>query len=200
MKIENRRAKYKARVRAEILEAAREIFIHGGYENFSMRGLADRVGYSPAATYRHFRSKAEIFDWLAEESFAALLEASASVKPVKSELPVDRLKRGMFAYVNFGLQHPEHYRFAFLLRRTGTTPPPKPRAAYAGLVERVQGCIDAGSFRHGDTELIAQSLWASAHGVTSLLIQIPAFPWVARRRLISQVINSAVEGLLAPGK
>lgn len=48
-----------------------------------MRIFADRVGYSPAATYRHFNSKGEIFQRLADESFAALMQASADVKPIE---------------------------------------------------------------------------------------------------------------------
>jgi AcrR family transcriptional regulator len=197
MPIADRRARYKTGVQAEILGAAREIFVHEGYEHFSMRALAERIGYSTAATYKHFKSKGEIFEHLTDESFAALMAASESVKSIAGEDPVERLKRGMLAYVRFGLQNPDHYRIAFLLHRTGTTRPPKPTAAYAGLKSRVRSCIDAGKFRSGDIELMAQSLWAASHGITSLLIQKPRFPWVARRRLIGQVIDSAVEGLLA---
>jgi AcrR family transcriptional regulator len=197
MQVENaRRAKYKAVVKSEILEAAREIFIKEGYEGFSMRILADRIGYSAAATYRHFKSKAEIFQRLADESFAALMQASVDVKHIDSEDPVSRLKRGMLAYVDFGLRNPDHYRIAFLLYRPDATETSKPTPAYGGLKNRVQACIDAGRFRAEDLELLAQSLWAAAHGITSLLIQKPTFPWVAHRRLIAQVIDSAVEGLL----
>jgi AcrR family transcriptional regulator len=200
MKKANRRAKYKAGVQAEILEAARQLFAQEGYEKFSMRALAERIGYSTAATYKHFKSKGEIFEYLAEESFAALMAASESVKNIRGEDPVARLKRGMHAYVNFGLESPGHYRFAFLVHRPVSIRPPKPRAAYSGLRGRVQNCIDAGKFRRGDAELMAQSLWAAAHGVTSLLIQKPTFPWVARRKLIGQVVDSAIAGLLAGRK
>lgn len=193
----DRRAKYKAEVRAEILQAAREIFVHEGYESFSMRALADRIGYTPAATYKHFSSKSEIFSCLSEQSFAALMQASENVKKVETEDPVDRLKRGMFAYVEFGLENPDQYRIAFLVHQPGRTALPKPAGAYSNLTARVQICIDAGRFKSGDTELMAQSLWAASHGITSLLIQKPEFPWVARRKLIAQVIDSAVEGLLA---
>jgi AcrR family transcriptional regulator len=193
------RAKYKAVVQSEILEAAREIFVKEGYDGFSMRILADRIGYSAAATYRHFKSKGEIFQRLADESFSALMQASDGVKLIESEDPVNRLKRGMLAYVDFGLQNPDHYRIAFLLHRPDATEAPKPTPAYAGLKSRVQACIDAGRFRAENLELMAQSLWAAVHGITSLLIQKPSFPWVARRRLIAQVIDSAVEGLLVKG-
>jgi len=195
-----RRARYKERVQAEILAAAREIFVREGYENFSMRALGAQIGYSTAATYKHFKSKAEIFERLADESFVVLMAASESVKSVAAETPVARLKRGMMAYVKFGLQNPDHYRIAFLLHQPGSTRPSKPTAAYAGLRRRVQACIDAGRFHSENVDWMAQSLWAAAHGITSLLIQKPAFPWVARRRLIAQVIDSAVEGLLAQRK
>jgi AcrR family transcriptional regulator len=200
MPTKGRRAKYKAGVQAEILAAAREVFVQGGYENFSMRALAEQIGYSTAATYKHFKSKAEIFGRLADESFAALMAASESVKSIAAEDPVDRLKRGMLAYVNFGLRNPDHYRIAFLLHQPGATGLPKPTAAYAGLKSRVQACIDAGRFHSENANWMAQSLWAAAHGITSLLIQKPAFPWVARRRLIAQVIDSAVDGLLAQSR
>src|SRR5450432_3798482 len=191
------RKQYKTEVRAAILAAARQIFVHEGYASFSLRKLAAQIGYSPAAIYKHFKSKAEIFDCLAEESFAALTSTSASVKTIDGEDPVDRLKRGVWAYVNFGLDNPEHYRFAFLLTPPNENKPPKPRAAYAGLRQRVQICIDAGRFYAGDAELMAQSLWAAAHGVTSLLVQKPAFPWVGKRRLITRVIDSSIAGLLS---
>jgi hypothetical protein len=48
--------------------------------------------------------------------------------------------------------------------------------------------------------LTAQALWAAVHGVTSLLILKPAFPWVARRKLIARVIDSAVEALITSRK
>jgi AcrR family transcriptional regulator len=196
MHAETPRATYKADVQSQILAAARELFVQEGYENFSMRALAERIGYSPAAAYKHFKNKAAIFNKLAEESFVALMASSESVKNIEGEDPVARLKRGMLAYVQFGLENPEHYRFAFLVHRPGKLDSVKARAAYAGLKDRVQNCVDAGKFRFEDSELMAQSLWAAEHGITSLLIQRPGFLWVARRKLIAQVIDSALEGLL----
>jgi hypothetical protein len=52
-------------------------------------------------------------------------------------------------------------------------------------------------FRRGDIDAASQALWAAAHGVTSLLIVRPQFPWADRDRLIGQVIDAAVDGLLA---
>ena len=194
------RERNKLEARNRILVAARSSFVHQGYESFSLRKLAQTLGYSPAALYKHFKNKSEIFDCLAEESFQALVEASAKVEPLPGEDPVDRLKRGMHAYVAFGLNNPDHYRFAFLAQQSEDLASPKPRAAYEGLASRVRACVEARRFRRLDIQLMAQSLFAAAHGVTSLLVQRPAFPWVARDKLIAQVIDSAVASLLAENR
>ncbi len=191
------RTRNKAEIRALILKTARESFVHEGYESFSLRRLAQQIGYSPAALYRHVRDKDEIFACLAAESFEALVKATSVILAEPGEDPVSVLKRGMHAYVRFGLENPDHYRFAFLLQAHDTKQPPRPRAAYQALQARVIRCIEAGRFPPDDPDLLAQSLWAAVHGVTSLLVQRPAFPWVAKRKLVSRVIDSAVDALVA---
>jgi hypothetical protein len=57
--------------------------------------------------------------------------------------------------------------------------------------------VAEGRFWTDDVETTAQILWASAHGITSLLIQRPAFPWVSKKKLLEQVIHTAIDGLLA---
>ena len=197
MNVPEARLKFRAEVRAMILAAAREGFIQGGYDNFSLRALAGKIGYSPAAIYKHFKNKQEVFDTLADESFAALLESMESVEEVEGEDPVDRLKRGMHAYADFALRHHDHYRFAFLSTTAENYAPPAPRPAYRGLRHRVEQCVEAGQFANLDSQLAAQALWMAIHGVVSLLIQRPNFPWVKQEDLIETVISSAIQGLLA---
>jgi len=192
------REKYKLEIRSEILRHARNEFVHEGYGGFSMRRLAELVGCVPSAIYKHFASKSEVFDCLVEESFAALMQASSSVQDLPGEDPIDRLKRGMWAYVTFGLEHPDHYQFAFVLQSPESKRAPTPNVTYEALKGRIRNCIDAGHFPKGDLDLMAQSLWASAHGITSLLIQKPLFPWASRQMLISQIIDASVLGLMRP--
>jgi AcrR family transcriptional regulator len=196
MKLTPFREKYKHEIRTEILRLARAEFVHEGYGGFSMRRLAEQVGCVPSAIYKHFASKGEIFDCLVEESFAALMQASMAVKDLPGENPIDRLKRGMRAYVVFGLENPDHYRFAFVLQRPESNRPHAPNSAYDGLKSRIGKCIVAGYFANDDMDLMAQSLWAPVHGITSLIIQRPLFPWVDHEGLISQIIDAAVSGLM----
>jgi AcrR family transcriptional regulator len=200
MDIQRIREKNKAEIRSLILGAARKSFVEDGYKSFSLRSLAQRIGYSPAAIYRYFKSKDDIFACLTQESFDLLIKASSAIVPGPDEDPVSVLKRGLHAYVAFGLENPDHYRIAFLLGGIEGNGPQRSRASYEALRARIQRCIDGDRICPGDPELLAQSLWAAAHGVTSLLVQRPSFPWVARSKLVDRVIDSAVDALLVHPK
>ena len=173
-----RREKYKAELRGDILAAAREMFVRDGYEGFTIRKLAKQIGCSPGNIYLYFKDKNEIVDSLVDESFADLLSALPQPDDIKREDPVKLLRRSLRTYVKFGLD------------------PHKQRAAYESLLRKVRLCIDAKRFKTNDADLAAQALWAAAHGITSLFIDRPLFPWVNRGRLVDQVLDSAVNGLL----
>ncbi|MBZ5599089.1 MAG: TetR/AcrR family transcriptional regulator [Acidobacteriia bacterium] len=192
-----RRKQHKAELKTQILAAAREIFVRDGYESFSMRKLAQRIDYSPGSIYLHFKNKEELFESLVEESFDRLLRALNRLKNGHAHQdPVAKLKTGLRAYIDFGLRNPNDYRFAFLLRRPLQRRPYKVHPAFDVMRYLVGRCVEEKRFRPVDVESTSQALWAAIHGITSLLIQRPTFPWVARRQLIDQVINNAVDSLM----
>ena len=67
MGIKERQERDREAVRRAILDAARELFVAEGYQNVSIRKIAERIEYSPAAIYGYFPSKDDIFFALAEE-------------------------------------------------------------------------------------------------------------------------------------
>jgi len=50
--------------RERILDAATDLFIEEGYDKASLREIAERVGFTKAALYYHFRSKEDILSAL----------------------------------------------------------------------------------------------------------------------------------------
>ena len=50
------------RTKERILLEALDLFAREGYEAVSVRDIADRVGLTKGALYRHYRSKRDIFD------------------------------------------------------------------------------------------------------------------------------------------
>lgn len=203
MGTKQRRAREKEELRQEILDAARELFVKEGYENVSMRRIAEKIEYSPTTIYLYFEDKASLLHAICEETFARLANRTEAIRKQYPD-PLDGLRRGCRAYVDFGLKHPNHYRVTFM------TPPPAGLAkehymredsqgmrAYNCLREGVSGCIDQGLFREKDPEAVTQMLWSAIHGVTSLLITKPAFPWVGKNALIDLMIDNAIRGLRA---
>src|SRR5207248_4245029 len=76
MGIKERHERDRCAVRRSILDAARELFVAVGFENVSIRKIAERIEYSPAAIYSYFPSKDDIFFALAEEGFRLLGDPS----------------------------------------------------------------------------------------------------------------------------
>ena len=72
MGIKERQSRQKEAVGRAILDAARDLFVAEGYHNVSIRKIAEKIEYSPAAIYSYFPSKDDIFFALAEEGFRIL--------------------------------------------------------------------------------------------------------------------------------
>jgi AcrR family transcriptional regulator len=187
----------KLSTRETILNTAREIFVRDGYERFSMRRLAADLGCALGTPYVHFKSKEELFQILVEQSFQRLYEVLSGLRDRHQKGdPVVLLKKGMYTYIQFGLQNPNDYRFAFVLRSPAPDQPYRVHPAFQVMRFMVTRCGEEGRFCELDVETVAQALWAAIHGITSLLIQRPNFPWVGRTKLIEQVINNAVDSLI----
>jgi len=193
------REQYREQLRTAILEAARELFVRHGYESFSMRKLAEKLGCSHGTIYLYFKNKQQLFDFLVEDSFAQLSRAlQRLLHQEQGADPVWLLKEAGRIYVNFGRRNPNAYEFAFVIRRSGPVQPWKPHPAFAFLRNTIKTCIEEKRFRAMNVDTATQAMWAAVHGVTSLLIARPGFPWVPAEELISRVIDSSVDSLLVP--
>jgi AcrR family transcriptional regulator len=200
MGIAERKEREKVALRQAILTSARELFAQEGYENVSMRRVAEKIEHSPTSIYLYFRDKDELIYELCSETFALLstqIEAAVAGKGT----PLERLKRGLRAYVDFGIEHPHHYQTTFLTRHAKTPTAeqiensPGTRT-FQCLVRGVTECVEAGLFRSKNVMAISQSLWTVIHGLTSLQITHGnCFPWIDREELINMTLDNALQGL-----
>src|SRR5690606_10552707 len=55
-----RRERERALLRKNILQAASQEFLEHGYEDFSLRRVAERIGYTPTTIYLYFRNKDDL--------------------------------------------------------------------------------------------------------------------------------------------
>jgi AcrR family transcriptional regulator len=198
-----RRERQKESLRQEILDAARDLFVNEGYENVSMRRIAEKIEYSPTTIYLYFQDKSELLFNICEETFARLSSSLEAITK-ESDDPVICLKRGLFAYVEFGLQYPNHYKVTFINHPAHGVDKERymhegsmGMNAYSQLRHGVERCVQANKFRETDIDLISQGMWAAVHGVTAILITKPHFPWVHKEKMIALVIDNIVGGLMA---
>jgi AcrR family transcriptional regulator len=206
MGVRERREREKRYLRQEILDAASELFVKDGFENVSMRRIADRIEYSPTTIYLYFKDKAELLENICNETFSKLSQRLSRIMEQPGE-PVERLKRGLIAYIEFGLENPHHYRSTFMMpipeefKPEKYAKPDSPGMQAFDFMRRcVYDCIAQGKFKVKDAELASQTLWAGIHGITSLLITHNHFPWVGREKVVHSTVDTMVAGLAAGGK
>jgi AcrR family transcriptional regulator len=199
--VKERKARQKKFLRQEIMDAASELFVRDGYENVSMRRIADKIEYSPTTIYLYFKDKAELLDQVCQETFSRLVVRLSKIMEQQTD-PVERLKRGLVAYIEFGLENPHHYRATFMMPRPEGFDKKKYHQedspgmqAFSFLTRGLADCVNAGQMPAMNVELASQTLWAGIHGITALLITHSSFPWVGREKVIHSTVDTLVTGL-----
>ncbi len=212
----NRKARGSGHERLEeILAAARELFLEHGFENVSTRKIAERVGISQTALFAYYKTKDDILSRLIRDAFEELDRTIAEVDRTARDHR-DWLRRGIAAYIAFGLSHPDEYRLAFMVIKAYRRPYNVEQREEPGegtrvgvpiflrLVEKVGESMRDGVIRRelGSPMLVAQALWASMHGLVAALIARPRphFPWEDVNALIEVQTNMLLEGMLVRRK
>src|SRR5829696_1177449 len=130
-----------------ILDAARELFVAEGYQEVSIRKIAEKIEYSPAAIYSYFASKDDIFFALAEEGFRLLFSYGASPRPSAPGDPLDTLRAMFWRYYEFSREHPEYFALMFIDRSVPRISRDWERFGFVGdakhdMLARIQKAID----------------------------------------------------------
>ena len=201
MGTKERRAREKEQLRRQIISAARELFVNEGYENVSMRKIANKIEYSPTTIYLYFRDKADLLDSVCKETLLDLLNTLELLNRDKSD-PIETLRKSGKAYVEFGLKYPQDYKLTFVIRPQfqkglGLEEGSVGERVFNYLRAMVSECIRQRVFRQVDVDTAGQALWSAVHGVTLLLIDFSDFPWTEKDKLIDTVIHTMIEGLKA---
>jgi len=159
--------------RDRILAAARALFLKHGAEGVGMRAVAARVGLTPMALYRHFRSKEALHNVLIEQGHSVFLQYLQ--RALAEPSPGGRLARSGFEYLNFALEHRQDYRMMFMMasapRASGAEGPSwRDVATFRFLVDRIREGAAAGLLKIDNPERTALCVWAHVHGLVSLYL------------------------------
>jgi AcrR family transcriptional regulator len=199
MGIRERQDRERQAVRQAILDAARDLFVNEGYRNVSIRKIAERIEYSPAAIYSYFPSKDDIFFALAEEGFRRL---DAKVRSVLRDAdPLAEMRACWWAYYEFSKEHREFFELMFVDRSV-----PQITEQWTGLAfvhqmlefaaARIQRCVDAGVF-HPDTnaEVAMHLIWGALTGPAVIGSGCRLAPGEDPDALARDILELAIAGL-----
>lgn len=169
--------------REEILNHASRLFLNFGIAGTSTRMIANAVGISQPSLYAHFATKEALTNALSARAFAGLEALIGTIRG--ADIPATaRLEALIRGYISFALEQGTAYRIAFMLEGPTScddepfNPDILPGMhAFAGFRDEVALLQSEGHLREGSADHLAQSLWATMHGLCALLLARPDFPW-----------------------
>jgi AcrR family transcriptional regulator len=160
------------RTRETILQAAQELIMEEGLLAFSMRKLAEKVDYSPAALYKYFTNKEEILEELRQQVFQ--MEANFSAARMQPNLPPDvLLMESGRTYLEFSRAYPEYYE---LMMSAGGLFPRNmveffEHENFKGMVDLIENGVNSGHFHlldGFDAKHTALLFWFLPHAISTL--------------------------------
>jgi AcrR family transcriptional regulator len=199
--VKERQEREREAVARAILDAARELFVVEGYQNVSIRKIAERIEYSPAAIYGYFPSKDDIFFALAEEGFHLLFAHAADAGPDGD--PVADVRRSFWNLYEFSRRHPEYYALMFVDRSVPRISRDWERFGFVremkkAVAQRIQRAIDEGAFPPGtQPDVVFSILVAAVHGATVMRLCDRLAPGADADALARDTLEAALAGLRA---
>ena len=202
MGIKERHEREREAVREAILGAARELFVAEGYRHVSMRKIAERIEYSPAAIYSYFTSKDEIFFALAEEGYHLLADRCNAAFAAADD-PLEALRSALWAFYEFSRAFPEYFELMFLDRSVPRLSQDVERFEFfqhttARGEAAIRALVTCGVFKETvDAAAALHILWAGLIGPASLGLTGRLGDQESPDALAHDVLESTLAGLRA---
>ena len=157
----------------KIHAAARKLLDKEGADAVTMRRVAEKVGITPMAIYRHFPDRAALLNALADEGFRELAAWLAEQR-LTGDVEQRLYKMGDL-YLEHALKHPKLFELMFLKPREGARQYPRDFKAGKSptgnlLAETVQAAMESGYFRKDDVWEITFEMGALSHGLIMLYL------------------------------
>jgi len=201
MGVKERQEREREAVARAILDAARELFVAEGYQQVSIRKIAEKIEYSPAAIYSYFASKDDIYMALAEDGFRRLDEKIKTA--LAGDTPLDQVRSGWWAFYEFSKEQPAYFELMFVDRSV-----PKITEGWEGFEilqslmadasSWLQRAIDAGQLPASVHPRAAMHvLWGALMGPSVLALCHRLSPGDGRDLLARDVLEAVITGLQA---
>jgi len=183
-------------MREKIAASTQQLFQTEGYRQISMRRIATEVGCSPMTLYKYYDAKIDILHTLWADVFNAVFDDIDALQ-ISQASARERLTSLATAYVDYWLDHTEHYRLVFMAE--GVTQPdvslfiesPDVAARFEvfaiAIIQAVPSEISQ--------DLLKKKLDAMIcflHGIAHNLITISGYDWPSTGYLIEVAIRGVL--------
>ena len=165
-----RRERERQEMRQAILTAAREIAARDGWQEVTIRKIAEAIEYTPPIIYEYFDNKEALLLELLREGFGQLLQITQAIQ-ARGGTPESILRQVTLAYWRFAFTSPELYQ---VMHGLGGVPfgtsetPTEARSAFSTLREIVRAALEAHGVERPDLNGDVDILWSTLHGLVSL--------------------------------
>lgn len=148
--------------RHEIFNAAVHLFIEGGFNETSMREIAEAAGMGKSSLYDYFKTKDDVLLWFIEDE---VMDLTAAAREIASRpLPaIERLRRIMRKHLEFLIASKEFYiKLSFEVQRLSIESQKRiqvGRHAYQDLIQQlIEQGVREGTFRPINSLLVVRLL------------------------------------------
>ncbi len=179
-----------------LIKAGIEILSKEGVHGLSLRKVAQKAGVSHTAPYSHFADKQSLIAAISIEGFRTIYELLDGVIQRYQGKPLRQLVEGAWAYVQFALGDPAHFKVTLssVLEREKDYPAfvEMSHKGFGMVVRIVETCQAAGVLRPGPADVEAISVWSTVHGFVSLLLEGQIYHSILERYTVRELLISCL--------
>jgi AcrR family transcriptional regulator len=182
-------------LRERLIEAASKIFVEEGYQNLSMRRVAQEASCSQMAMYRHFANKEGLTQHICSQLYASFAAKMKREIDAVSD-PWERCRRFVAALIHFAVRYPDHYSLVFLVRHSNPSVLADRERLGQQFLADFQPLVQALLPPDSTNALVVtrvRQMFCCLHGTAALLIAHPKAYGLTKQKAIGDVEQTLLQ-------
>ena len=188
----DRKLRQKEAIKKSILIAAMHIAADEGWDNVTIRKIAEEIEYTPPIVYEHFENKEDLINEIIQTGYELLNKEVNKV--LKSELePIKALKKLSFIFWDFANKNKQLYSLMFRLEQSN---PGAGRGLFIKIYNDLFKSLSSDNINLANE--LYQSWISSLHGCIILLVLFPIPQELSKespKKLFEKVIDRFINSI-----
>jgi len=189
-------------LKEEFVKIAFEFIHKEDVDKLTLKVLSDATGTSRSAIYRHFKSKDALMEELIRQGFEEFDKVTSPVLLNREKPLIDRFYQTSKTYIAWATENPNLYRLLFgkkyaHIREEILSIKDENCDAFSALKYAVEEGQKEGILKKEDSLKQSVIIWASLHGLSSLIIDGFIDIEEMQEELVDNMFKSLLAGLIA---